>query len=108
MTKIELRKQQKNLKIGSLNCQGLKNKFDLPEFIKEVSSHDIFGVNEIWLENSEAKEVSITGYKFYPVCRSKEKGPIKGGVGVFVKEEKRRWVKILYDISNEYCLWTLN
>ena len=26
-------------------------------------------------------------------------------MGVFVKEDKRRWIKILFDISNEYCLW---
>ena len=30
---------------------------------------------------------------------------MKGGVGVFVKEDKRIGIKILYDISNEYCLW---
>ena len=95
----------KHLNIGSLNCQGLKGKYELPEFTGEVSEHDLFGVSEIWLENSDVQNINIPGYKFYPFCRKKEKGPTKGGVGVFVKEEKRRGIKILYDISNEYCLW---
>ena len=53
---------QLTVDIGSLNCQGLKNKFELPEFISEVSSHDLFGVNEIWLQNSEVGNISIPGY----------------------------------------------
>ena len=93
------------LNIGALNCQGLKGKYELPEMVSEVSAHELFGVSEIWLENSETKIINIPGYKFYPFCRNKEKGPMKGGVGVFVKEDKRRGIKILYDISNEYCLW---
>ena len=73
MTMIKSVGKQKILNIGSLNCQGLKNKYELPEFIEEVSGYDVFGVNEIWLENSESKQVTIPGYKFYPICRSKEK-----------------------------------
>ena len=82
------------LNIGALNCQGLKGKYELPELINEVSAHELFGVSEIWLENSETKNINITGYKFYPFCRNKEKGPMKGGVGVFVKEDKRIGIKI--------------
>ena len=96
---------RKTFSIGSLNCQGLKSKYELPEFVSDVSSYEIFGVSEIWLEQHETINIEIPGYKFYAKCRSKEVGPIKGGVGVFVKEEKRRGIKILYDISNEYCLW---
>ena len=88
--------------IGSLNCQGLKTKYELPEFVEEVSGHDIFGVNEIWLEkNSDANNIQVPGYKFYPICRSKEKGPIKGGVGVFVKEDKRRY-SFCYSLLSNY------
>ena len=72
---------EKHLNIGSLNCQGLKGKYELPEFIGEVSAHDIFGVSEIWLENSDIKNINLPGYKFYPFCRKKEKGPLKGGLG---------------------------
>ena len=95
----------KILGIGSLNCQGLKTKFELPEFVSEVSSYEIFGVNETWLESSEVGGILVPGYKFFPVCRKREGGPNRGGIGVFVKEEKRPGIKILYDISNEYCLW---
>ena len=75
----------KNFMIGALNCQGLKTKYEMPEFIEEVSGYDIFGVSEIWMEDLEKSNINIPGYKFYPVCRSKEKGPIKGGVGVFAQ-----------------------
>ena len=72
--------QKRLVNIGSLNCQGLKGKFELPEFIEEISSHEIFGVSEIWLKNSEVENIEVPGYKFYAKCRKKEKGPTKGGV----------------------------
>ena len=97
--------QKRLVNIGSLNCQGLKGKFELPEFIEEISSHEIFGVSEIWLKNSEVENIEVPGYKFYAKCRQKEKGPTKGGVGIFVKEEERPGIKILLDISDEYCIW---
>ena len=100
-----MRQNLSNIRIGSLNCQGLKSKYEIPEFISDVTSHELFGVNEIWLENSDVENIVVPGYKFYAKCRSKEKGPVKGGVGVFVKEELRPGIKIMSAMSNEYCLW---
>ena len=77
--------QKRIINIGSLNCQGLKGKYELPELIEEISSHEIFGVNEIWLEKSEVKNIEVPGYKFYAKCRQKEKGPTKGRGDVKIK-----------------------
>ena len=32
-------------------------------------------------------------------------GKIKGGIGWFIREDLRKWVKILYNISDEKFLW---
>ena len=57
----------KSICIGALNCQGLGGKYELPEFVDEVSLHEIFGVSETWLEGSKTSKINIPGYKFYPV-----------------------------------------
>ena len=62
------------LKIGMLNCQGIKEKFETPEFQEMVLSEDIFGVCETWLSNNGKEPINIPGYNFYPLNRNKEKG----------------------------------
>ena len=59
------------IKIGALNCHGIKEKIDYPEFFKLVSEVDVFGVSETWL--CENDTVHIPGFKFYPMNRKKEK-----------------------------------
>ena len=59
-------------KIAAFNCQGLKEKYENPDFVNKVKSYMIFGVNETWL-NSTEKSINVPGYKFYPLCRKKEK-----------------------------------
>ena len=91
------------LNIGALKCQGLKGKFDDPELQNVITTDDIFGVSETWLTNQD--QITLPGYKFYPYNREKRKGTTRGGVGIFIKEEIKRFVKILYDISSENTLW---
>ena len=93
----------KTLKIGSFNCQGIKDKIEDIIFEKELNNHDIFAVSETWLSNKE--KISVNGYKFFPICRDKELGKIRGGIGWFVRDDLRKWVKILYNISSENFLW---
>ena len=74
-----------------------------PEVIDLISSNDIFGTSETWLKDKV--KISIPGYKFYPVNRKVNKGATKGGVGLFIKEEIKKYVKIRYDLSSENTLW---
>ena len=95
-------KKSKVLKIGSLNCHGMRDKVDYPEFLKLVSTTDIFGVCETWLNEND--DIHLPGYKFYPQNRKKEAGPSKGGIGVFINNNIKKHVKIRYDLSSENFL----
>ena len=92
------------LRIKALNCQGLKNKCENPDLLNKITSSEIFGVSETWMSDSDAK-IQIPGYNFYPFCRKKEKGSTRGGIGLFIKTEFKKGIKILYNISNEICIW---
>ena len=94
----------KRLKIGSFNCQGIKTKIEDPVFRDEIKKFDMFAVNETWI-TKENKNIFIENYKFFPASRNKEMGKIRGGIGWFVYEKLRKWIKIMYDISNETFLW---
>ena len=87
------------INIGALNCQGLKGKIDDPQLQNIIATDDIFGVSETWLTNQDL--ITLPGYKFYPYNREKVKGTTRGGVGIFIKEEIRKFIKILYDISSD-------
>ena len=54
-----------SLKIGALNCQGLRDKIDYPEVRKLISSCDIFGVTETWFGKND--DPCIKGFNFYPL-----------------------------------------
>ena len=96
-----------SFRIGTLNCQGLKGKYELPEFREMVERCLIFGVCETWLkkDKDEKSSINIPGYNFYACSRVAEKGSSRGGVGVFIKEEYKKHIKILLDISTENYLW---
>ena len=91
------------LSIGSLNCHGMKEKVDYPEFYHLVSDNDIFGVSETWLKDKD--KISLPGFDYYPLNRKINQGPTKGGIGVFIRSEIKKFVKIRYDLSDETCLW---
>ena len=96
------------LRIGSLNCQGIVEKIDYPQFQNLLFGQDIFGVSETWLNENTEKNIYIPGFKFYPLNRTKgkrEKGTSRGGIGVFIKKEIKEHIKIRYDISSENFLW---
>ena len=93
----------KTLRIGAFNCQGMRDKVDYPDFLKLVSDTDIFGVSETWLREDD--DISLPGYKFYPLNRKKEKGASRGGIGVFIKNEVKKHIKVRYDLSSENFLW---
>ena len=89
-----------HFRIGAFNCQGLNDKIEDLSFIKDVSKYDIFGVCETWLDKDN-DSLKIPDYKFYPLSRKKENLQSRGGVGWFVKESLRKYIKILYEMSNE-------
>ena len=92
------------LKIGALNCHGIKDKVDYPEFLELAEEMDIFGVSETWLTNKD--KISLPGFSFIPKNRASEKiGATKGGIGLFVKTEIRKFVKIREEMSDENFLW---
>ena len=72
-------------------------------FEDEVKQY-MFAVNETWLSN-ENKNIHIEGYKFFPLCRGKEMGKNRGGIGWFIREDLRKWIKIMFEMSNENFLW---
>ena len=93
-----------NLKLGALNCQGLLDKIENPEFQNLITNTDIFCVSETWLHDNQ--KVDIDGYKFYPQNRkTTEKGPQRGGIGIFIDKKIKKHVKILDSISSEYTIW---
>ena len=92
-----------HLKIGALNCHGLHDKIDYPEVQNFISSCDIFGVSETWFgENDKA---DVDGFQFYPLNRKKCKGPTKGGIGLFIKNNLKEHIKLQDDISCENFMW---
>ena len=66
------------LSIGSLNCHGMKEKVDYPEFHHLVSENDIFGVSETWLKDKD--KISLPNFDYYPLNRKINQGPTKGGI----------------------------
>ena len=92
------------LKIGALNCHGLGDKVDQVNFLRLVENSDIFGLSETWLKENGEGDISITGYRFYHEPRKTNEGPVRGGVGVFIRNDLKKHVKIRRDISNENFL----
>ena len=78
LIKKKIMKKMKRVRIGALNCQGIENKFELPEFINQVGESDLFGVSEIWLAEDEKKVISVKGFRFYPLSRKKRKTDQEG------------------------------
>ena len=77
-----------------------------------ISSHDIFGVSETWLQDGDISSDAVDGFTFHPFHREiKEKsasskgGSLRGGVGVFIKNELQDHIKIRKDISCENFIW---
>ena len=89
------------LKLGMLNCQGIKEKINTPEFQNMVRSEDIFGVCETWLYDKK-EPIKVPGFNYYPSNRAKGE---RGGLGVFIRLEIKKFVKIREDISTEDILW---
>ena len=102
MSRKAKKEPKKVLKIGSLNCQGMRDRVDYLDFYKLVSKNDIFGVSETWLKEND--EVSLPGYEFFPLNRHTKVGPTRGGIGVFISDQMRKYVKIRYDLSSENIL----
>ena len=96
-------KKVQSLSIGALNCHGIIEKLDDPNFTDLVRENDIFGVSETWGKDKDS--IKIPGYKFYPLHRNVSKGPVRGGIGLFVNENIKKHVKIRYDLSNVNVLW---
>ena len=86
--------------VGGFNCQGIVDKIEDLNFINDILKYDIFGVCETWL-NKGNENLVVPEYKFYPLSRKKENDQSRGGVGWFIRDSLKRYVKILYDISNE-------
>ena len=97
-------KSPRIMKIGAFNCHGLREKVDYLDFSKLVANLDIFGVCETWLSDDD--DIDLPGYKYYP-CNRKDKigGPTRGGIGIFIKNEIKDYVKLRPDLSSEYFFW---
>ena len=93
----------KKLKFGMINCQGLRTKFETPEFIELVSQNSIFGVCETWCNDQEV--ITLSGFNFYSINRKSNKGKTRGGIGMFIKQELTKATKIIYELSDENMLW---
>ena len=91
--------------LGALNCQGLKDKVDQPIFTDLINKMDIMGVCETWLNTETAKDIFLPGYNFYPFNRKKTEGAVRGGIGIFLKKELKKYVKIRSDLSCENFMW---
>ena len=91
--------------LGALNCQGLKDKVDQPIFTDLINKMDIMGVCETWLNTDTAKDIFLRGYNFYPFNRKKTEGAVRGGIGIFLKKELKKYVKIRSDLSCENFMW---
>ena len=85
----------------------LCNKIEEPEFLNQVTSNDIFAIVETKLDNFDLPNITVPNYKFMAKNRTKFKYK-SGGIGIFVKNDLYRSVKILLLESDiESCLWLL-
>ena len=77
----------KNITVGSLNIQGgFKTKSKLDEFENLVKNCNIFCLQETWLEDQEA--VNVSGFEHFRSERVKNKSARRnsGGILLFYRE----------------------
>ncbi len=82
----------KNLTIGSHNIQGgAMTKLSQVEVKNVIMNHDIYCIQESWLDNRNGDDdicINIPGYRVYRSVRAKgKKKRIFGGNLVFIKEQ---------------------
>ena len=87
-----------------LNCHGLLDKLDCPNVIDLISKHDIFCVSETWIREND--QVYIPGFEYFPLNRKKCKGPIKGGIGLFIRDNLRDFIKMLLYLPTSFKIST--
>ena len=57
------------------------------------------------MRENDIDTIQVPGYHFYPINRNNPEGAARGGVGIFIRHEIKKYIKIRPDISNENFLW---
>ena len=72
---------------------------DDSDFVKNITTHDIIGLGETWLNNNTKNALQIKGYCSHSVIRQKQ---IRGGISILFKKDYKKGIQIYL---NEDMLW---
>ena len=93
-----------DLKIGQLNCNGLKGKLNDFDFVSTVLSYDVC----ILLETHMQHNVSVDGYKSFNIPATKltgvKSGRYSGGITILIKLKLQNVIKLYKKVEN-YAIW---
>ena len=90
-----------NIRIGSWNVNGLRNKLNDPDFIDMLKEFDICFLQETWM-NTDIQIDSFCSFNLY-ATRIHSKGRCSGGMVALVKQNIRKKVKFVG--KKEYGIW---
>ena len=74
-----------SISIGAWNICGIKSKLEDPDFIQELSPHDIFVCGETFSENDELHIPDYKCINVYQKIKHKKAKRNSGGVSVLIK-----------------------
>ena len=90
-----------NLKFGTLNVCGLKQRLQYPEFTKLINEFDIFCVTETKLDMYDI--ILLENFTFLSKPRMQKTKRKSGGIGVFIKSSLKDFIRIV-ESDCEYVL----
>jgi hypothetical protein len=91
-----------DLKIGTLNVCGIKNRVKFPDFVEPISKY-VFCCTECKID-----EICIDNYTFLKQPRKQAFLRRSGGLGVFVKDELLKYVEVIESKFDYVCLINLS
>jgi exonuclease III len=101
-------KRRKDISMCVWNVNGIvsryQNKFENPDFLKEIKKHDIIGLVETHLDKTH--DVNLENYSVYRKDRPRYKSARRnfGGIAIFIKDGIRKGVRHI-ESKNENYHW---
>ena len=94
----------KSLKLGHWNVNGIGSKLQDPDFMSEIDDYDICILTETWTTESISVEGFIVHSRDAVKCKGVKSGRSSGGVIVLIKENLRKYVKVI-KLAPKYGVW---
>ena len=93
--------KQNSISISYWNVQGIINKIQDTDFLKNITHHDIIGLGETWLTTGNKNMLNLSSYYDYSVVRKNNK---RGGVSILIKKSIKKGIKII-NSNNVDTIW---